>query len=88
MNVLAKDGSMKIQVGANDGQTITIDLKQIDSNTLKLTSFNVNGKGAVDNAKLTEADLTGFTKTPGQTVTALGLKTMLLLISQRLQLIC
>ena len=65
VNVLAKDGSMKIQVGANDGQTITIDLKQIDSNTLKLTSFNVNGKGAVDNAKLTEADLTGFTKTPG-----------------------
>ncbi|BBM26055.1 hypothetical protein OIPHN069_25700 [Enterobacter hormaechei subsp. hoffmannii] len=31
VNVLAKDGSMKIQVGANDGQTITIDLKQIDS---------------------------------------------------------
>lgn len=28
MNVLAKDGSMKIQVGANDGETITIDLKK------------------------------------------------------------
>ncbi len=27
VNVLAKDGSMKIQVGANDGETITIDLK-------------------------------------------------------------
>lgn len=65
VNVLAKDGSMKIQVGANDGQTITIDLKQIDSETLGLDGFNVNGKGAVDNAKLTAADLTGFTKTAG-----------------------
>ncbi|MFU0913043.1 flagellin [Kluyvera intermedia] len=41
VNVLAKDGSMKIQVGANDGQTISIDLKQIDSGTLGLTGFNV-----------------------------------------------
>lgn len=63
MNVLAKDGSMKIQVGANDGQTITIDLKQIDSNTLKLSGFNVNGKGGVANAVATAADMTaaGFT---------------------------
>ncbi|STF45317.1 flagellin [Escherichia coli] len=36
VNVLAKDGSMKIQVGANDGETITIDLKKIDSDTLGL----------------------------------------------------
>ncbi|GDR77593.1 flagellin [Escherichia coli] len=28
VNVLAKDGKMNIQVGANDGQTITIDLKR------------------------------------------------------------
>lgn len=41
VNVLAKDGNMKIQVGANDGQTISIDLKKIDSNTLKLDNFNV-----------------------------------------------
>lgn len=55
---------MKIQVGANDGQTITIDLKKIDSSTLKLTGFNVNGKAAVDNAKATDANLTtaGFTQ--------------------------
>ncbi|MFH0474151.1 FliC/FljB family flagellin [Kluyvera ascorbata] len=64
VNVLSKDGSMKIQVGANDGETITIDLKKIDSSTLNLTSFNVNGKGAVDNAKATESDLStaGFTQ--------------------------
>ena len=43
VNVLAKDGSMKIQVGANDGETITIDLKQIDAKTLGLSGFNVNG---------------------------------------------
>ncbi|MCV5830502.1 flagellin FliC, partial [Escherichia coli] len=27
VNVLSKDGSMKIQVGGNDGEKITIDLK-------------------------------------------------------------
>ncbi|EHR8026318.1 FliC/FljB family flagellin [Escherichia coli O51:H20] len=57
VNVLAKDGSMKIQVGANDGQTITIDLKKIDSSTLKLTGFNVNGSGSVANTAATKADL-------------------------------
>lgn len=43
VNVLAKDGKMAIQVGANDGETINIDLKKIDSKTLGLDSFNVNG---------------------------------------------
>lgn len=43
VNVLAKDGKMSIQVGANDGETIDIDLKKIDSKTLGLDSFNVNG---------------------------------------------
>ncbi|MDH6164822.1 flagellin [Leclercia adecarboxylata] len=57
VNVLAKDGSMKIQVGANDGQTISIDLKKIDSDTLKLTGFNVNGSGSVANTAATKADL-------------------------------
>lgn len=63
VNVLSKDGSMKIQVGANDGETITIDLKKINSDTLNLAGFNVNGAGSVDNAKATGKDLTdaGFT---------------------------
>lgn len=47
VNVLAKDGSMKIQVGANDGQTISIDLQQIDSSTLGLNGFSVS-KGALN----------------------------------------
>lgn len=63
MNVLSKDGSMKIQVGANDGETITIDLKKIDSDTLNLAGFNVNGKGSVANTAATTDNLTlaGFT---------------------------
>lgn len=52
VNVLAKDGSMKIQVGANDGETITIDLKKIDSKTLGLDGFNVNGAQKVTAGEL------------------------------------
>ncbi|XUA20665.1 FliC/FljB family flagellin [Citrobacter sp. OP27] len=61
VNVLAKDGKMSIQVGANDGETIDIDLKKIDSKTLGLDSFNVNGpqnaKGTLDTAA---ADFTSY----------------------------
>ena len=60
VNVLAKDGKMNIQVGANDGETITIYLKKIDYKTLGLDSFNVNGPkdekgtlGTVANADFT-----------------------------------
>lgn len=59
VKVLASDSSMKIQVGANDGETITIDLKEITSDTLGLQSFNVNGKGSVANTAATAKDLTG-----------------------------
>ncbi len=60
VNVLSKDGSMKIQVGANDGETITIDLKKIDSSTLKLTGFNVNGEGETANTAATLKDMVGL----------------------------
>ncbi len=64
VKVLASDSSMKIQVGANDGETITIDLKEITSKTLGLDGFNVNGKGEVANKAATTDTLTldGFTK--------------------------
>ncbi|MGU4694664.1 flagellin FliC, partial [Escherichia coli] len=70
VNVLSKDGSMKIQVGANDGETITIDLKKIDSDTLGLNGFNVNGKGETANTAATLKDMSGFTAAaaPGGTV--------------------
>ncbi|WP_079223692.1 FliC/FljB family flagellin [Citrobacter werkmanii] len=67
VKVLASDSSMKIQVGANDGETITIDLKEITSSTLGLDGFNVNGKGGVANTLAKTADLTaaGFTTADG-----------------------
>ncbi|WP_336796094.1 FliC/FljB family flagellin [Erwinia aphidicola] len=68
VNVLAKDGSMKIQVGANDGQTISIDLKKIDSSTLGLNGFNVNGSGTLTNKAATVSNLTAA----GATETATG----------------
>lgn len=64
VKVLSGDSSMKIQVGANDGETITIDLKEITSSTLGLNGFNVNGKGGVANKAATADNLTlnGFAK--------------------------
>ncbi|MGT2518040.1 flagellin N-terminal helical domain-containing protein, partial [Salmonella enterica] len=41
VKVLSQDNSLKIQVGANDGENITIDLKKITSDTLGLNGFNV-----------------------------------------------
>jgi len=43
VNVLAKDQEMAIQVGSEDGQTITMNLQEVNSETLNLDSFNVNG---------------------------------------------
>jgi len=56
VKVLAADNSMKIQVGANDGEIITIDLKQINADTLGLDGFNVSGKG-IENKAAAETDL-------------------------------
>ena len=39
--VLNQDGQLTIQVGAKDGETITIDLKKINSETLKLDDLDV-----------------------------------------------
>ncbi|WP_065649047.1 FliC/FljB family flagellin [Pantoea eucrina] len=54
VNVLAKDGSMKIQVGANDGETISIDLKKIDSSTLGLSGFSVSNNKLETSAPITQ----------------------------------
>ncbi|ECP4389172.1 FliC/FljB family flagellin [Salmonella enterica] len=61
VKVLSQDNSLKIQVGANDGENITIDLKEITTSTLKLADFNVNGKGELANTKATLKDMNGFT---------------------------
>ncbi|AFT71675.1 Phase I flagellin middle domain variant C11 [Alloalcanivorax dieselolei B5] len=48
VKVLASDQDLTIQVGANDGEAITLNLKEITSQTLSLDTFNVNGvKGGV-----------------------------------------
>jgi flagellin len=41
VNVLAKDQKLTIQVGANDNQTISIDLQQVSSKTLGLDKLQV-----------------------------------------------
>ena len=41
VKVLASDQTMKIQVGANDGETIEIQLDKIDASSLGLSSFSV-----------------------------------------------
>ena len=51
VNVLAKDNQLTIQVGAHDSETITIDLKQINAQTLGLEGFNVNSLKAADLSK-------------------------------------
>lgn len=49
--------TVRIQVGAEDGQTIDIELSQINQETLNLAGFNVNGSGAIDNVAATADDL-------------------------------
>jgi flagellin len=54
VNVLASNQTMKIQVGANDGQTISIDLQKIDSSTLGLSGFSVAGNALKTGAPVTQ----------------------------------
>jgi len=74
VKVLAKDNDLNIQVGANDGQTITISLQKINSATLKLDSFNLDGPQGVTTAGADIAtdinDLTGSTNAASSAVTA------------------
>jgi len=42
VKVLAEDQAFSIQVGANDGEQITMNLKEINAETLGLDDFNVN----------------------------------------------
>ncbi|EFD1057798.1 FliC/FljB family flagellin [Escherichia sp. TW14182] len=77
VNVLAKNGSMKIQVGANDGQTISIDLQKIDSSTLGLKGFAVDGNSLnVGNSITSVPQATGAPKNvtfAATTATTLGI---------------
>ncbi|ECS3367593.1 FliC/FljB family flagellin [Salmonella enterica subsp. enterica serovar Mbandaka] len=75
VKVLAQDNTLTIQVGANDGETIDIDLKQINSQTLGLDTLNVQKKYDVDSTGVTQsldlktAGITGATLKTGITGT-------------------
>ncbi|MGK3136980.1 FliC/FljB family flagellin [Pantoea trifolii] len=83
VNVLSKNGTMSIQVGANDGQTININLEQIDSSTLGLSGFSVSKNSlsvgaaitqvAGDSGVLTNVDLSDAAKTLGVDASTLSL---------------
>ncbi|EBG6488089.1 FliC/FljB family flagellin [Salmonella enterica] len=66
VKVLAQDNTLTIQVGANDGETIDIDLKQINSQTLGLDTLNVQKAYDVDSKAVTppaKLDIAGLTGT-------------------------
>ena len=71
VSVLGKDQKLNIQVGANDGETISVGLKKINSESLNLSSFNVNGpKGTPTSAAASnyEAAYGTTTQVAGATV--------------------
>ncbi|MFY3332289.1 flagellin [Achromobacter xylosoxidans] len=55
----ANAAPLTLQVGANDGETITLNLSEVSAKTLGLNGFNINGKGVVDNAAAKVNDMTG-----------------------------
>lgn len=86
VKVLSQDNQMKIQVGANDGETITIDLQKIDVKSLGLDGFNVNGpkQATAGDLKSNFKNATGFdTYTAGGTNIGLILILVLYLMTQQ-----
>ncbi|HET7267183.1 MAG TPA: FliC/FljB family flagellin [Oleiagrimonas sp.] len=72
VNVLSKDQKLEIQVGAYDDQTITLDLKKINTDTLTLSSFNVSGDTAVTStdvmSQIGSGAVVSFNNAAGSTV--------------------
>ena len=63
VKVLAKDSTLTIQVGANDGETIDINLKEINAKTLGLDSLNVQKAYDVEAKAVTEGTAVTYTDT-------------------------
>ncbi|GAB2909400.1 FliC/FljB family flagellin [Paralcaligenes ginsengisoli] len=60
VKVLASNSNLKIQVGTNDGETISINLQKIDTSALNLKSFSVSGvTGPI--TQLTDTSVSGTT---------------------------
>lgn len=66
IDILQEDNSLSIQVGANDGETISIDLKEINTGTLSLSNFNVDGNSEIDNTAATKTDLDKLVSTSSE----------------------
>ncbi|HEM8660278.1 TPA: FliC/FljB family flagellin [Klebsiella aerogenes] len=58
VKVLSSDQKLTIQVGANDGETIDIDLKNINKDTLGLPDFSVASKNNKVGSAVTSVDKT------------------------------
>lgn len=56
VKVLASDNRLQIQVGANDNETISINLKQINAKTLGLEAFNVRKSDTTLSTEVTTID--------------------------------
>ncbi len=65
--VLSSDNGLSIQVGADDGQTISVNLQEITASTLGMNGFNVNGGGETQNAQATVTNVTAAGGTSGGT---------------------
>ncbi|MFC4298633.1 FliC/FljB family flagellin [Castellaniella hirudinis] len=72
VKVLASDQKLTIQVGANDDETIEIDLKKITASTLNLSSFNVTGPKVDGGGAPTAAAAADFQKAYGPTSSVTG----------------
>jgi len=73
VKVLAENQTIKIQVGANDGESISVNLQEVNKTSLSLDSFTVQGQPS-----LTQADQAGTTLNDGTddfTVVASGADT-------------
>ncbi|WP_413739399.1 flagellin [Sodalis sp. RH14] len=71
VKVLSQNKTLSIQVGSNDGEVINIDLQKIDSTTLTLNTFNVNGpNGTTSAAALSTGTAVAATGTVALTATA------------------
>src|SRR5690242_18448940 len=76
VKVLASNQDLSIQVGANDGEKINLNLQKIDSSTLGLSNFNVNGNQAATAndvlGKVASGGTVTFSSTSVWTATASG----------------
>lgn len=59
VKVLSEDTSLTLQVGARDGETITLNLKEISVSTLSLSSFSIAGPSGATNAYGSGASVSG-----------------------------